>query len=183
MKVTYKVQVYKEEVDTKDYGKVEKDVVHALTEDLISRLSTEAFELDKLYKAPTAEQVERIVKDGKNAVDEILGAGSPNGSAPTGKSNLHSSAEDEDVPSDEDLESLVEEASVSSSVKNAAPPTKQPSPVPVKQPEPTPNMGLKIGKATTSSESKGAVEAKVANEKIKGMSSEDFLAALENGTL
>lgn len=183
-KVTYKVQVYKEEVETKDYGKVEKDVVHALGDDIISRLSVEAFELDKLYKAPSSDQVERIVKEGKSAVDEILGSGNASAAASSSKTeNSAQFSEEDDVPSDEDLDNLAEEASASSA-KAVTPAAARPQPAPasVKKPEPAVG-GLKIGKATSSTESKDAVEAKVTNEKIKNMSSEDFLAALENGTL
>lgn len=175
-KVTYKVQVYKEEVDTKDYGKVEKDVVHALTEDTISRLSSEAFELDKLYKAPTAEQVERIVKEGKTAVDEILGIGSPAAaSSSNGASSLHE--EEEDSFSDEDLDNLAESASATS--QKAA----QTAVKPATKAEAQAPAGLKIGKASTAADTKTSTEAKVLNDKVKNMSSEDFLSALENGTL
>jgi hypothetical protein len=69
----YTVSEYKEKVETKEYGIVEKLVKHVLTPDLIARLSHGAFDLAKLYPSPSPEQVQRIVNEGSLAVDEILG--------------------------------------------------------------------------------------------------------------
>lgn len=66
------VSVYKETLDVQGVGKVERDLVHALTPEVIARLAREASELDKMAVKPTSEEVERIVKEGAKAVDEIL---------------------------------------------------------------------------------------------------------------
>jgi hypothetical protein len=76
----YTVSEYKEKVETKEYGIVEKSVRHVLTPDLIARLSHEAFDLGKIYPSPGAEQIQRIVNEGSFAVDEILGNNKENDS-------------------------------------------------------------------------------------------------------
>ena len=69
----YQVSVYKENVEVNGEF-YEKDKVHQLTDAIISRLSDEAFELDRLYPAPTAEEVSRIVNGNETDVDAVLGA-------------------------------------------------------------------------------------------------------------
>lgn len=70
---TYTVRVYTETVRTQEYGDVQKQIVHKLTDDVIQRLEKEAFKLDALFPLISPEEVERIVKEGPKAVDEILG--------------------------------------------------------------------------------------------------------------
>lgn len=50
------------------------DFPHSITDSIMSKLSTDAFELDKIYPIVTPEEEYRIVHDGAVAVDEILGA-------------------------------------------------------------------------------------------------------------
>lgn len=69
----YTVKILKEQVNTAEYGTLERDVVHKLTDDIIKRLEKEAFRLDNLFPKPTAAEVERIVNEGPTAVDQILG--------------------------------------------------------------------------------------------------------------
>lgn len=71
---TFQVSVLQEERNIEGIGKVYIDKPHVLTTEIINRLGTEAAELDKLFKKPTSEEVERIVKGGAKAVDEILDA-------------------------------------------------------------------------------------------------------------
>ncbi len=71
---TFQVEVKQEEFTVEGVGKVKRDLVHKLTDDIIARLGNEAAKLDQLFKRPTSEQVERIVKEGAKAVDEILDA-------------------------------------------------------------------------------------------------------------
>ena len=59
----FKVSVYKEKIDVAGLGKVEKDVVHVLTPEILARLSEEAFELDDLFTRPTSEEVAQIVAE------------------------------------------------------------------------------------------------------------------------
>ena len=49
------------------------DFPHAITETVMAKLSTDAFELDKIYPTVTPEEERRIVHEGATAVDEILG--------------------------------------------------------------------------------------------------------------
>jgi len=69
----YHVKVYKQKLEVQGLGVVEKDLSHTLTADIIARLDAETFNLDKLFKTPTAEQVAAIIKGGPAAVEEILG--------------------------------------------------------------------------------------------------------------
>lgn len=70
----YQVTVYQENVSVGGET-YRKDKVHKLDESIISRLSDEAYELSGMYPSVTAAQVERMVKEGASAVDEILGSG------------------------------------------------------------------------------------------------------------
>lgn len=72
----YTVKVHKEQLTIEGIGKVERDIVHVLTEEIISRLGTEATDLgdlDKKFPIVTSEQVEEMVNGGPAAVDMILG--------------------------------------------------------------------------------------------------------------
>lgn len=72
----YTVNEYKQkqEIPT-GTGKVTAmvDFPHAITESIMLKLSTDAFELDKIYPTVTPEEEYRIVHEGASAVDEILG--------------------------------------------------------------------------------------------------------------
>ncbi len=68
----FAVSVLKKKMTIEGVGEVEQEVVHKLTPDIISRLGSEAAQLEKLFKRPTSEEVARIVKEGATAVDEIF---------------------------------------------------------------------------------------------------------------
>lgn len=72
----YTVNEYKQkqEIDTPS-GRVVAmvDFPHRLTDTILSKLSTSAFELDKIYPSVTPEEEYRIVHEGASAVDQILG--------------------------------------------------------------------------------------------------------------
>jgi hypothetical protein len=83
----YQVTVYKKKFVAPGVGEVEQDVVHTITEDIAKRcvvvkgyaednkpiyLYKEAANLSTLFKKPTSAEVERMVKEGATAVDEIL---------------------------------------------------------------------------------------------------------------
>lgn len=84
MDTVYSVSVYKEKLHIQGVGDVEKDIVHQITDDLARRCLVqnkdgsftykEAGRLDSLFAKPTSAEVERIVKEGEKAVDEILDA-------------------------------------------------------------------------------------------------------------
>jgi hypothetical protein len=58
---TYSVRVYEETIDVAGIGQVKKEMAHSLSNDVLTRLSTEAFELDKVYVKPSAAQVQAMV--------------------------------------------------------------------------------------------------------------------------
>jgi len=77
---TFQVSVATEEFDVPNVGRVKRDLVHRLTPEIISRLGSEARELNKLFKKISSDEIARIVKEsdletGRSpAVDEILDA-------------------------------------------------------------------------------------------------------------
>lgn len=81
---SFQVTVKKQVLNVEGVGQVEKDLVHKLTQDIIDRLRSEAAELNKIFKAPTAEEVAQIVKASDlvtgttPGIDEILGVGKGN---------------------------------------------------------------------------------------------------------
>lgn len=77
----YSVRELKEQVQTEEYGLVERPMPHDLTESIINRLAAEAYELDDIYPTPTSEEVAEIVSayeksevEGALVVDRILGS-------------------------------------------------------------------------------------------------------------
>lgn len=79
---TFQVDILKEKMNVPGVGMVEKDVVHVLDDSIVSRLESEAADLDKIYKKISAEEVARIVTEGPTAVDEILGSSSDGNDTP-----------------------------------------------------------------------------------------------------
>lgn len=59
---SFQVDILQEKLNVQGVGEVNRDVVHKLSEELISRLGEEAAELGKLFRALTADEIERIVK-------------------------------------------------------------------------------------------------------------------------
>lgn len=73
----YTVTEYKQKQEiTTPSGKVTAmvDFPHAITESIMNKLATDAFELDNIYPTVTPEEERRIVHEGASAVDEILGS-------------------------------------------------------------------------------------------------------------
>lgn len=73
---TYTVTPYTENVEADIGGQkqiVQQRKHYELTESIINRLDSEAFELDSLYPEVTAEDVERFVEEGVPAIEEVLG--------------------------------------------------------------------------------------------------------------
>jgi hypothetical protein len=69
---TFNVSVYKETVEIPGMGKLERDVVHKITPEILARLETEAFDLDNIFNKPTSEEVAQIV-----AESDLLSGKSP----------------------------------------------------------------------------------------------------------
>jgi hypothetical protein len=103
---TYSVRVYEETIDVAGIGQVKKEMSHTLPNDVLSRLATEAFELDKLYVKPSASQVQAMVDnpsaDNVEAVMETLRTRNPR-------------SEDSTEETDEDVEQDVPELSMTTS--------------------------------------------------------------------
>lgn len=78
----YQVSVYKKTLQVAGVGEVQQDLVHTITEDIAKRCLIEnkdgsftykeAARLDTLFRSLSSEEVERIVKEGEKAVDEIF---------------------------------------------------------------------------------------------------------------
>jgi hypothetical protein len=75
---SFQVDIQQEKLTVQGVGEVNRDVVHKLSEELIARLAEEAGQLDKLFRALTSDEIERIVKSsdlltGQSAViDELF---------------------------------------------------------------------------------------------------------------
>ena len=70
---TFKVSVYKEQIDSPEYGRVERDVIHKITPELLAKIEREAQDLSKIAPKLTVDEVARIVASadiatGKTAV-------------------------------------------------------------------------------------------------------------------
>lgn len=59
---SFQVDIKQEKLKIEGVGEVNRDIVHKLSDELISRLGEEAAELGKLFRALTADEIERIVK-------------------------------------------------------------------------------------------------------------------------
>jgi hypothetical protein len=74
----YTVVEYKQKMEIEQNGQkfvVDRSVPHALTESILGKLESDAFDLSNVYPSITAEEESRIVNEGATAVDEILGKG------------------------------------------------------------------------------------------------------------
>ncbi|NJO48276.1 MAG: hypothetical protein HC840_01010 [Leptolyngbyaceae cyanobacterium RM2_2_4] len=58
---SFQVDIKQEKLRIEGVGEVNRDIVHKLSEELISRLGEEAAELGKLFRALTADEIQRIV--------------------------------------------------------------------------------------------------------------------------
>lgn len=148
---TFAVSVLKEKLNVAGVGNVERDVVHKLDDDLISRLGTEAGELNKLFKRLSGEEVKAIV-DGSDLMTGV----SATLDGLFGKAKAVEAAPDEGY--DDDASEAVE------APKAAPAPAAAPQAAAVAQP-------------------KAFIAPVQPKTSVVDMSSEDFLAALSNGTL
>lgn len=121
----YQVTPYTEQVEAEVNGEIrmiEQRKTHTMDAAFQARLDSEAFELDNLYPMPTPEEVERIVKEGPEAVDSMIarykGQSNP---APTSQSS-------------QPVQAASTESTVTKSVEQAeAEPVKEAKAEPVKQ--------------------------------------------------
>jgi hypothetical protein len=158
---TFAVSILKEkmnldEATAKSFGlkagaQVERDVVHSLNEEFISRLDTEAGELNKIFKRLSAEEVKAVV-DGSDLMTGV----SPILDALFGKAKATEAAGDEGY--DDDTPNAVEAPVIQATAPKAVAPAPQEAP-------------------------KAFIAPVQPKTSVTDMSSEDFLAALTNGTL
>jgi hypothetical protein len=118
----------KKQLMTVDVGgekvEVERDLVHVLTPEIISRLDGEAVELGKLFKKPTSEEVAQIVAESNLQtgvspnIDAILGFNSKGGGkgAPQVEEPSY-----EDGPDEDDAAQTTPPVSTKTETKVAAP--------------------------------------------------------------
>ena len=112
----YTVSIYKEKIQTEQFGLIEKDKVSKITEAEAFRIAKEAFDLGTLYVTPTTEQLERIVTN-REPVDVVLELKRNNYSTTTTTSAA--SSEDDDIHHEEELS--VESSGVAESAPEPTP--------------------------------------------------------------
>ena len=158
MDTSFQVTVKKEQKTVAGLGVVEIDIVHVMDESIISRLSSEAAELDKLFRRPTPEEVELIVKSSDlktgivSNIDEILGIGNSSASA---------AVEEVEEETEEMEEAPVSKVAVKPATSVAAPVAAAPK----VEPKVTPKAAPVSSPQTTA-------------EQVANMDVDDFLATL-----
>jgi len=87
---SFGVAVAQEKLKIEGVGEVKRDIVHKLSEELISRLGEEAAELGKLFRALSADEIQRVVDTSdlltgqSPAIDELFDARGENGTSDEG---------------------------------------------------------------------------------------------------
>jgi hypothetical protein len=118
LETSFAVRVKKEKITVDGVGEVERDLVHKLNNELISRLGEEADQLDKLYKEVSSDDIARIVKASdlltgiSPVIDEIFDNQGDSGSS--------SSSDDEDYGDEDDSSDSKSSSAASSSNDEAA---------------------------------------------------------------
>jgi hypothetical protein len=153
---TFGVKVLKEKLTVAGVGVVERDVVHALDEETINRLSTEAGELGKIFKSLTAEEVKQIV-DGSDLMTGV----SPVLDKLFGKSSATQT---------DDTAAAAAEAEEAELLQAPTP-------------APAPQAAASTQAAAPAKAAPKVTPAKTQAASITEMSNDDFIAALNNGTL
>ena len=164
---TFGVKVLKEKLKVEGVGVVERDVVDVLDEDTLNRLETEAGELGKIFKQLTAEEVKQIV-DGSDLMTGV----SPVLDKIFGKATVAAPADDAAAEAAEaETTAPVESAPAPAEVRAAAQVAQAVTPPPVTPKATAPKVAPKVTPAKTQATS------------ITEMSNDDFIAALNNGSL
>lgn len=166
----FAVSVYGVEQEVDGVGTVSVPVVHKLSEDILNRLSSEAGELQKLFKKPTAEEVEQIVKESDLAtgvspnIDDILGYKKEEAAATTDDSG------DDEAEAYEAATTKAESETIETATANTTE-AEPPAPVVAKTETKAPTPKTDTKKATTTAPQTTA-------EKVADMSDSDFLKSL-----
>ena len=69
----YSVSVYSQTINHPELGTVKKEINHVLDDATLAKLETEAFDLSKIFKKLSDEQIKDIVENGAEGVDRALG--------------------------------------------------------------------------------------------------------------
>jgi hypothetical protein len=155
---TFAVSILKEKLNVAGVGNVERDVVHKLDEEIISRLAVEAGQLNKLFKRLSADEVKAVVdgSDLMTGVSSILDKFCGKVTEANADEGFDDSSDASEATSSQPTAPAVTTAQPAAPTPVAAAPTAAPktfiAPVQPKTP-------------------------------VSEMSSEDFLAHLANGTL
>jgi glucan-binding YG repeat protein len=166
---TFGVHVLKEKMTVAGVGLVERDVVHSLDEETIKRLAKEAGELDKLFRKPTGMEVKRIV----DSSDLMTGVSTFLDQMFAKKSENAEAAQDDGDGDTPDAQPEPAQAQAAPVAAAPAPQAAAPTPAPVAQ------AAAPAPKATPPKAAAPKTTAAALNE----MSQDDFIAALNNGTL
>jgi hypothetical protein len=144
-------------------GKMVVDVPypHSIDETIMGKLATDAFELNKVYPAITAEEESRIIAEGATAVDAILGKKAQGNPASTTNTETNTSVEAQTLTPP----SLPENGPVETAVDTTVPQTG--TPVETTTTTTTPTL-----ETTTTANTGGNLE---------NISEEDFFKNIQNG--
>lgn len=159
---SFSVEVTKKEIEVPGVGRVQQEVVHQLNDELISRLSEEAADLSKLFRAVTAEQIQEIVNrsnlmTGESpAIDDIFDSKSP-------------SAANEDDEEIEDEEMLASGSETKAAPAQTVAKTVTQTVAKAAQPAPTPVAAVEASAPQTTAEI------------VTNQSDDDFLKSLGLG--
>lgn len=60
---TFDVEIYKEKIDVPGHGKVDKDLVHVITPEILAKLEVEGYDLNNIHSKVTSEECAQIVAE------------------------------------------------------------------------------------------------------------------------
>lgn len=186
LETTFKVSIAQEQIEVPGIGKVNRDIVHVLNDELIGRLGDEAAELGKLYRALSAEDIKRIVDSSdlltgnSPVIDELFDTkGEDSGGSAAGD-------EDEDY-GDEDSSTGTSAAAAATSAPATAPATQpapaQTAPVQAKQEAPATQVAKEEPKtspapAQTAAKTEAPKSTQTTAEVASEMTDADFMKSL-----
>lgn len=176
LETTFAVDIQQEKLTVQGVGEVNRDVVHKLNDELVNRLGEEAAELGKLFRALSADDIERIVK-----TSDLL----------TGQSPVIDELfdnRDDSGPEEDGTEDSTETTAAATTTQTAAPAqTAAPVATPVAQAAPAPVAApVQAAPAPTPAPVQQTVAPKVETlspntttaEQVSGMSDDEFLKSL-----
>lgn len=183
---SFQVEILKKDIEVAGVGMVQQEVVHKLNDELIGRLSDEAVDLSKIFKALTAEEIARVVK----ASDLMTGQSPVIDELFDTKGGGDDSAGDDGIDPDEEPASgtgsstSAATAAAPAAAAAAAAPVAQPAPVQAAAPAPAPVAAVQAAPAPAPVQAAPvatpapAALPKTTSETVSDMSDDDFLKSL-----